>query len=76
MERIIKKILCTTLNQEVDVIYYIERINNSDGTFKKKTVQFFNCEAQKNNKELCNLLDCACFKQMRHIEMEANMSNT
>jgi hypothetical protein len=76
MERVMKKILCTTLNIEVDVTYYLEKINNSDGTFKKKTVQFFNCEAQTKSKELCNLMDCACFKQMRHIEMESNMSNT
>jgi hypothetical protein len=73
MERLTKKILCTALNIEVNVIYYLETIKNSDGTFKKKTVQFFNCEAQTKNKELCNLMDCTCFKEMRHIEMEANM---
>jgi hypothetical protein len=74
MERIVKKLICKTLNTEVNVVYYIETVNNSDGTVKKKAVQFFNCDAQSKNKELCNLLDCTCFNQMRRIEMEANMS--
>ena len=73
MERLNKIIKCDTLKKDVKVIYFIESIKNSDGSVKKKAVQYFNCEGQEQCEDKSNLKQCTCFKEMRRIEMEINV---
>ncbi|RPI14078.1 MAG: hypothetical protein EHM58_17175 [Ignavibacteriae bacterium] len=76
MERLKRKIKCDTLKKDVSVTYFVETIKNSDGTIKKKAVQYYNCEGQEQCEEKSNIMQCACFKELRKVEMEVNTLTT
>jgi hypothetical protein len=71
METLKKNFFCTILNKEIDVDFIINDVRNTNGTVKKKRVDFFNC----HSKEECGsiyLRDCVCLREVRRVETEVN----
>jgi hypothetical protein len=76
MERLKFKVKCDTIKKDVNVTYFIETIKNSDGSIKKKAVQYFNCEGNEQCEDKINIMQCICFKSIRRIELEVNNTLT
>lgn len=76
MERIKFIVKCNIIKKDVNVTYFIDPIKNSDGTLKKKAVQYFNCEGKEQCDSISNIMDCTCFRKIRNIEVGLNTSLT
>ncbi len=74
MERYKKIVLCSTLNKEMKATFFVKDVFGSNGNFKKKAVEFYNCEG----KEKCGVdlvIDCSCFRELFKVESEINSTN-
>lgn len=72
MERIKKVLHCSLLDKDVVATYYLDSIKDAGGFLKTKIVEFFNCEGKEECEEKYHVLDCTCFKEMKHVEHEIN----
>lgn len=74
MERLKKVMNCQLLQKEVVATYFINIIKDSGGYFKTKSVEYFNCDGKKECEDKYHVLDCTCFKELKHVEREINKS--
>jgi hypothetical protein len=72
MERFKKVLYCKLLEKEIIATYFIKEIKDSDGTTKTKAVEYFNCEGKNECEDKYHILDCTCFKELKHVEHDVN----
>ncbi len=75
MERLKRVIHCGVLQKDVVATYFVKIIKDSDGIVKTKAVEFFNCDGKKQCEEKYHVLDCTCFKEMKHVEHDINLNH-
>jgi hypothetical protein len=74
MERIKKVLHCSLLDKDVVATYFIDYIKDSGGIVKTKAVEFYNCDGKKECQDKYHILDCTCFKEMKHVEHDININ--
>lgn len=73
MERFKKKLQCQLLQKDVVATYFIKEVKDTNGVVKTKTVEFFNCNGKRECEDRYHVLDCASFKEMKHVEHDVNL---
>lgn len=72
MEFVNKLMICRTLNQEVNVRYFVDKVESASGTLKKITVRHFDCEGRARCGMNSDVTACNCFRDIPRIEKEIN----